>query len=76
MRPPFTAYVAEMPAPGTFGGPCSATCTEHVECRRSRSMAREACRDCGQPIGYETPFKMADRRMVHTACLAVEAVAS
>ena len=59
--------------PGYEFGPCLEMC-EHFDCQKTRSMAEQRCRFCGQPIGfkkrfYTDPNDETHSRLVHAVCI-------
>lgn len=63
-----------LPTPGKIingieVGPCVEPCA-HRDCAETRRQAATACRLCGEPVGYETPFYRADEpgALEHVAC--------
>ncbi len=48
-----------LPKPGTTLGPCTSACA-HRDCALTRAMAAQRCTECGEPIGYDRPFCVAD----------------
>ncbi len=61
-----------IPEPGTGGVPCKRKC-EHLDCEESRQMAARVCSQCGEEIGYNRDFMIANSILgydvyYHTEC--------
>ena len=57
--------------PGFEFGPCLERC-EHVSCQKTRSMADQQCRYCGQKIGFGKRFYTDphnETQLVHAVCI-------
>lgn len=63
-----------LPAPGTELGPCADAC-HHIDCAKTREMAEQPCRICGNGIGYGTFFYHdleIPQPLAHATCLEQE----
>ena len=63
---------ASLARPGVGAGPCS-HCA-HIECIAARQIAREVCRICKEPIGFDQPFYAEPDSHVHKLCVEAELV--
>jgi|SRR3954464_2363526 len=59
-----------LPGIGTATGPCENEQCEHLICVTTREMAAMKCTECGEPIGYDTPFfqGQGDHDLIHALC--------
>jgi len=46
----------QLPRPGSEFGPCLTEECGHIDCGQTREMAKQECRYCRKPIGYDRRF--------------------